>query len=107
MDKSRIAHLITEAHEEDAYGVLQTETARRKVFVSVQSVSQSEWFEGGRNGLNPELKFTMFSFDYKGESMIEYNGVVYTVYRTYLTNRDEIELYVQRKQGNVKNYYAG
>lgn len=65
----------------------------------MDSISQNEFFEGGRNGLNPSFKFTMFYADYNNEPMVEYNGDSYAVYRTYLTRTDKIELYVERKGG--------
>ena len=42
---------------------------------------------------------TMFFGDYEGESIVEYNGETYSVYRKYQTNTDTIELYVERKGG--------
>lgn len=80
----------------------KTET-RRMVYCDVRSVTQSEWFEGGRNGLNPEYRFTMFAPEYHGENICEYNGNRYTIYRTYLARNEMIELYVQKEQGNVKD----
>jgi hypothetical protein len=49
--------------------------------------------------LNPEFKFTMFFGDYSVESIVEYQGKTYAVYRTYLRRTDIIELYVERKGG--------
>lgn len=80
----------------------KTET-RRTVYCDVRSVTQSEWFEGGRNGLNPEYRFTMFAPEYHGEQICEFNGNRYTIYRTYLERNEMIELYVQKEQGNVKD----
>ena len=77
----------------------RTET-KHKVYVDVTSVTSQEWFEGGRNGLNPQYRFTMFSFDYNNEKIIEYNGKQYTIYRTYFRSVDEIELYVELRKGN-------
>ena len=65
----------------------------------MDSVTRSEFYEAGRNGLNPEYRFTMFFGDYSGESVVEYNGDTYSVYRTYLRKTDIIELYVERKGG--------
>ena len=82
------------------YGVYERTETENKVFVNVSSVSASEWFEGGRNGLNPQFRFTMFSHDYNGEKIIKYNGRQYTIYRTYFRKVDEIELYTELKKGN-------
>jgi hypothetical protein len=65
----------------------------------VGSITQSEFYEGGRNGLNPEYRFTVFFADYEDETIIEYKGKRYAVYRTYLTRNDKLELYVERKGG--------
>ena len=100
MDRSAVAYLIAETFQKDAYGVLQPTTTRKKIYCDVSSVSMSEWFEGGRNGLNPELRMTMFSGDYNGEKLIEYNGTEYSIYRTYLRRNDVLELYVERRGGN-------
>lgn len=71
----------------------------REVFCQVDSVTQTEFFEGGRNGLNPEYRFTMFAYDYQDERIVEYNGRLYAIYRTYQPRTDIIELYAERKGG--------
>lgn len=87
--------------------ILDGITVRVKtVFCNVDSVSRNEFFEAGRNGLNPEFVFTMFFGDYEGEHTLIYNGLAYAVYRTYRGRNDTIELYVQRKGGtNGKENY--
>ena len=100
MNKSDVAFLVSETYSQNQYGVYEKQTTKRKVFVKVSSVSSNEWFEGGRNGLNPQYRFTMFQFDYLGEKIIEYNGVNYTIYRTFNKSVDEVELYVELKKGN-------
>lgn len=100
MDRSTPINLISETYAPDAYGVLKPTKTKRTVFANVQSVSASEWFEGGRNGLNPEYRITMFSPDYEGEKVVEYNGVQYGIYRTYQPRTDIIELYAQLKKGD-------
>lgn len=99
MDRSDICYLITRTHTRDNDGVLQPTETETQVYCDVQSVSASEWFEGGRSGLNPELRFTMFSGDYLGQDIVRYNGVRYAVYRTYKARTDTIELYVQKEGG--------
>lgn len=100
MNRSSVANLVVESYSQNDYGVMERTTTRHKVFVNVTSVTGQEWFEGGRNGLNPQYRFTLFSHDYHGEQIIEYEGVQYTVYRTYLRSVDEIELYVEKRKGN-------
>lgn len=99
MDRSDIIDLINQTMDKDDYGVWEATETKRTVFCHVDSVTASEFFDGGRNGLNPELKFTMFGPDYQGEKVIEYAGERFAVYRTYKTRNDQIELYVERKGG--------
>ena len=84
---------------QDEYGRWVATPTAKEVFCQVDSITRAEFFDGGRNGLNPELKFTMFFGDYNGESVVEYAGNTYSVYRTYLRRTDIIELYVERKGG--------
>ena len=100
MNRSSVAYLVTEAFSQNAYGVMERTETKHKVYVAVTSVTSQEWFEGGRNGLNPQFRFTMFSFDYNNEKIIEYQDKQYTIYRTYYRSADEIELYVELRKGN-------
>jgi SPP1 family predicted phage head-tail adaptor len=70
-----------------------------EVFCTVESISQSEYFQASQKGLKPQLKITMWEFDYSGETTIEWNTKKYTVYRTYLRNDERIELYLTTKAG--------
>lgn len=99
MKRISVCYLVSETFSQDSYGVITPTEEKTKVYCDVTSVSQKEWFEGGRNGLNPEYKMTMFKYDYSGEQILEYNEVQYTIYRTY-EKGDLIELYVQKRKGN-------
>lgn len=89
------------AQDED--GVWRKTETSRTVFCAVNSVTRDEFFEGGRDGLNPSYQITMFRYDYNGETIIEYEGQRYAVYRTYIGRDDEIELYVERKGGTNRS----
>lgn len=99
MDRSNVIKLIGTTKEQDDLGVWRETTTERTVFCNVQSVTRAEFFDAGRNGLNPQFVFTMFYADYCNEPMVEYNGEVYAVYRTYLRRDDTLEVYVERKGG--------
>ena len=100
MDRSRVAYLVAETNIQNDYGVFEATATKTKVFVNVNSVGQSEWFEGGRNGLNPEYRMTMFAPNYNGERIIEFEGKQYAIYRTFIRDDEMIELYVERRKGN-------
>lgn len=99
MDRSETITLIGSTRTQDANGVWRATETARDVFCQVDSVTASEFFEGGRNGLNPEYRFTMFTYDYDGESTVRYKGKAYGIYRTYFGRNDTIELYAERKGG--------
>lgn len=101
MDRSDVAFLVGKEWIPDEYGVPHNIQTQRRIYVQVTSVSASEFFEGGRNGLNPELRFTTNRFDYRGEDEIFYNGRKYKIYRTFIKKDDGIELYAERRQGNA------
>lgn len=107
MDRSTPIQLIKVMREKDAHGVERSaaETARA-VFANVKSASAKEFFEGGRNGLNPQYVFTMFLYDYDNETIVEYDGVRYGVYRTY-EKGDMIELHAERKGGTNRDNHSG
>ena len=69
------------------------------MFCQVDSVTRAEFFDGGRNGLNPEYRFTVFAADYNEEKSCIYKGKAYGIYRTYQPRTDTLELYAERKGG--------
>ena len=97
MDRSDVINLISESRTQDDYGRWIATKTSKQVMCQVDSITRAEFFEGGRNGLNPEFKFTMFFGDYHDEPIVEYKGNQYSVYRTYYRRDDLVELYVQRK----------
>lgn len=100
MDRSTPITLIAETHVKDEYGVLRSTETARTVYADVSSVSASEWFEGGRNGLNPEYRFRVFKYDYAGEKIVSFENVRYSIYRTFNARDDVLELYAERRKGN-------
>lgn len=94
-----VIKLISYTQERDEYGVDRKAYHAREVFCKVNSTTRSEFFQGGRNGLNPSYEFTVFKGEYNGETIVEYEGLTYAVYRTYIEDDDYIELYVERQGG--------
>ena len=99
MDRSNIATLIKVTYDTDEMGQKTPIETTKDVFCDIASISMSEWFEAGRNGIKPDYKLTMNRYDYKGETELILNGNRYGVYRTYIYRTDDIELYVEKKAG--------
>ena len=91
--------LVSTTQAQNAYGVWTDTTSTKDVYCQVDSVTRAEFFEGGRNGLNPQFRFTMFFGDYNGEREVIYKNQHYSVYRIYQGRKDTLELYVERKGG--------
>lgn len=92
--------LLYSTRTQNALGVWETDLTEREVFCKVNSVTRSEFYQAGRNGLNPEFQATMFAGDYRGERTCKLHGKSYAIYRTYhVPGTDYIELYLQREGG--------
>ena len=103
--------LVAQRREKNKYGVERpVNTFSEPIKCKVSDVYGREFFEGGRNGLNPEYQFVIFAGDYEGESILEYNGQAYAIYRHYhVPGTDYMELYAQREGGTngVKESNSG
>ena len=94
-----VIYLISTHYESDEIGNQIPVTDRKKVYCSVCSVTQSEFYAAGSSGLHPAYKMTMFRHDYSGEELVEYGEKTYHVYRTYMKNSEEIELHMEERVG--------
>lgn len=106
MDRSNVIKLIKQSFTVDQYGVQRPTETYREVFCQVDSVSLDEWSQGGRLGNNPEYRFRLWSFEYEGEQIVEFENRRYTVYRTYTARDHKIELYCERREGNATSNQA-
>ena len=100
MVRANLLTLVSKHYGSDSVGNQIPVETIRTVYCSAVSVSQSEFFRGGEQGLQPSHKFILFRYDYSGEDEVEFEGHRYTVYRTYADESDNIELYVQRRVGS-------
>ena len=97
-----VLYLLKGTVDQDDIGNLKKEYTKREVFCKALSIDRNEFFHSGQIGLKPKFKFIIYPLDYNDEDIIEYMGNKYGVYRTYLKNENELELYAEEKAG-VKN----
>lgn len=88
----------------DRYGNPQTSRTEREVFCQVHSVTRSEFYAAANAGLEPRFVIQLADFaEYDGESIVEYEGELYSVIRTYIrqgtTPTNAIELVLGQKLG--------
>lgn len=93
-----IIQLIKQTATVNKYGIEEITETERTVYCKVDSISQAEFYQAANTEFNPEFRFTVFFGDYEGESILAFNGLRYSIYRTYRTG-DDLELYAERKVG--------
>ena len=79
-----------EAADEHGFGLPQ-EGGLTTVYANKKSVGYGEFFKAKMAGYNEELKFDVFTAEYAGQTLAEYNGRRYTVLRTYIDPEAEGE----------------
>lgn len=73
----------------------------RTVFCDMQSVKETEFFRAAEHGVNALYTAVIHSFEYAGEKIVEYNGVDYSVYRSYeKKDKEVIELTLAENKRN-------
>ena len=99
MDNTRIITLIGTAYTQNASGQHIPAETRRDIFCNLTSVSASEFFAAGEEGLRKEYRAIVFALEYNGEQLAELDGKRYSIYRTYRSSGDRLELYLGIKVG--------
>ena len=92
--------LIGETFTQNTIGEQIATETRTEVWAHLNSVSRSEWFAAGKNGLQPAIVAVTPIVNYSGEKLVDYAGKRYAIYRTYFRDdSDEIELYLEERAG--------
>ena len=88
---------------EDPHGVFENHTPQiTEVFAEVRSVTMKEFYLAQNDGIQPEKVFRLTDeADYHGEKLIEHDGVLYDVIRSYIGKGQSIEITVHKKEINA------
>lgn len=79
---------------------------RRPVFCALRSIGHAEFYEAHAIDYHPELKFVLADYyDYAGETLVEYDGALYRVIRTYRAGH-ELEITVGRASAEEVALYG-
>lgn len=89
-------YLITNTIEINEIGDKINTISKRKVYVALSSVRQSEFYQAQAIGVKPEVLLVIRKFEYKNEMCIEYKNEKFNVLRTYDKNNGLIELTLTR-----------
>lgn len=101
MNIAETIYLQTLAYTVDSIGQRTATVSEKAVFAKVESISMSEFFQAGVTGLKPDLKFTVWLTEYEGQENLRYGTDVYSVYRSYRRKDGRIELYTQKRVGDI------
>ena len=99
MNKLIDVTLISQTETYDEMGVSTITEKENLIKGNYQSISAQEFFRGGEMGIKPEMIVKVWDREYNGETLLEYEGVRYIIYRTYLVSDGRVELYCQKDVG--------
>lgn len=99
-NQTKVDLMIITTEKDEINQIVEKTRTTASVYAEVLSISQSEFFEAGRLGFQPELKVVMYDFEYNDEKIVRVNGKLYSVYRTYyVIGSDRVELYLEERGG--------
>lgn len=89
-----VATLIFQEETPSKNGYAQIMETAREVFCSVaDGVNRADFYEAQKLGVQLSATFEIWADDFGGESLLEYTGKRYRIYRTYQTGRGTLELF--------------
>ena len=103
MNQAAKIALLKTTYTQDDLGEWVETSEEVNVFAYVSSVTMSEFYQAGLQGMKPEYRFLIWQTEYSGEELLKYDDNIYSIYRTYLRDDGRIELYVTLKKGEEKS----
>lgn len=93
MRRDQVIYLIPTNLEKNTLGdVVPIPGEPRRLLAEKKSIRQSEFYQAAATDYKPELTFVIWPHEYKGESILEYKGKEYNIFRTFEKNFKELEL---------------
>lgn len=78
----------------------RNDTTGRDVYAEQGGVGRSEFYKAAAAGMTPAVTFTVSEADYQKERLIDFNGKVYKVIRSYPVPNRKLELVCQGVEPN-------
>ena len=103
MDRIGVLTLIGRTTGKDKYGIDSVTETRTDVYCTLASVSTQEMLSASQMGVSASLRADIYSDEYDGQKIAEYDGKRYRIYRTYQSRKyqDRTELYLEERAGDV------
>lgn len=84
--------LIKTSYIKDEIGNQIEQQERQVVYCNKKSVGRSEFYSANVKDARPEILLEIHAFEYDGQRLVEFNGVVYRVLRDYSPSFETVEL---------------
>lgn len=94
-----VAYLVHEEIVINEYYQEEKKETLRKVYCKKGSITRSEFYSSGKQGMKPSFVLVVAKIDYEDEEEVQYNEKRFSIYRTYEVDADYIELYCEKKVG--------
>lgn len=88
--------------ERNSIGEVKYNEIRTEVMACDVPVSRQESFYAQQIGFRVEHEFIVNPLEYQGQGLLEFNGGIFEVYRTYEASSNELELYCRKALGGGK-----
>ncbi len=92
MRKDKIIYLITFTKTKNDLRDSVKTPVRRETFAKKKSVRQSEFYQAAATDLRPVFTLVVWTLEYKNESVVEVDGIMYNIIRTYEPDEKDTEL---------------
>lgn len=88
-----VATLISQKETRNKNGYAEIIETAREVFCSVaEGVNRADFYEAQKLGVQLSATFEVWAGDFGGETLLEYAGKRYSIYRVYQTGRGTLEI---------------
>ena len=94
---SDVVSLVTTTYAKDELGQEIGTDTLETVFCNVKSIPQNEFFNTAKQNIKACYVLIVKQCDYSNQTKVIYNSNTYHVYRTYMIDNENIELYVEEK----------
>lgn len=100
MDKVGTVTLVAQKSTHDDIGQEVMSDTKRTVYCTILSITRAEWATAHQRSFSPAVCLKVFFCDYQRETIAEFEGKRYSIYRTFGIG-DYIELYLGTKAGDL------
>lgn len=99
MKHSSKINLVSKTYVVDAIGQRIATDVLKEIWCDFKSVSGQEFAQAGANGIKARFVFAIWEKEYNNETELIFDGVAYSIYRTYSRDDGRIELYTEKRVG--------